>query len=72
MFLVKVTNMNIDNPEYEICLCRRLKVADVERIIKETGARTLKELCEKGRVGDKCGGCREELEQLLQNKNVDF
>ena len=58
--------MNIDKPEYEICLCRRMTVADAEKLIIETGATTLKELCEKGKIGDKCGGCREELELLLE------
>ena len=63
-----MNGMNIDRPEYEICLCRRLKVSDVEKIIEETGASTLKELCELGHVGDKCGGCREELQMLLEKK----
>lgn len=62
--------MNIDNPEYEICLCRRMNVSQAEDLIKAQGFTTLKELCEKGHVGDKCGGCREELELLL-NKVLD-
>ena len=58
--------MNITKPEYEICLCHKKTVADVLNIIKETGAENLKELCEKGNIGNKCGGCREELDKLLE------
>ncbi len=57
---------NIDNPEYDICLCRKLKVKDVMEIVKNNKISTLKELCEIGKIGDKCGGCREELEELLK------
>ena len=60
--------MNIQNPEYEICLCRRLKVKDVEEFISNNNVLTLKELCERMHIGDKCGGCREELEILLKTK----
>ena len=61
--------MNIDNKEYEICLCRRMKVKDVEEFIISNKITNLKELCEKAKIGDKCGGCREELEMLLKKLN---
>ena len=64
--------MNIDNPDYEICLCRRMKVAEIEELIRKEKITSLKELCEIAKVGDKCGGCREELEQLLEKIIVDF
>lgn len=53
------------SPDYEICLCRHVKTQDIIKIIKEKNISTLKELCETAGVGDKCGGCREELEFIL-------
>ncbi len=64
--------MKIDNPEYEICLCRRIKVKDLEEIIRQKKYSNLKELCENEHIGDKCGGCREEIQQLLDKITVDF
>ena len=62
------TNMDrILNPDYEICLCRHVKTKDVMRIIKSKDITSLKELCKKAGVGDKCGGCRGELEALLDH-----
>ena len=55
------------NPDYEICLCRHIKTRDVIAGIKENNITSLKELCEHVGVGDKCGGCREELDALLQH-----
>lgn len=55
------------DPEYEICLCRHIKRAEVKKLIKEQNIYDLKTLCKKGRVGDKCGGCREDLQQLLDD-----
>ncbi|MGI6178279.1 MAG: (2Fe-2S)-binding protein [Eubacterium sp.] len=56
---------DIHDPEYEVCLCRHVKRREIEKFIRESGVKTLKELCEKGKVGDKCGGCREDLETIL-------
>ena len=54
------------NPDYEICLCRHIKTAEVIEIIKDKKISCLKELCDIAGVGDKCGGCREELAALLE------
>ena len=53
------------NPEYEICLCRHVKTKDIIDIVKDNPISSLKELCQIAGVGDKCGGCREELDFLL-------
>ena len=53
--------------DYEICLCY------VEDLIKEKNIKTLKDLCEIGDIGNVCGGCREDLDMVLEevlNSNV--
>jgi len=62
---VKMADYDIHDPEYEVCLCRHVKRCEIEKFIRESGVRTLKDLCEQGKVGDKCGGCREDLETIL-------
>ena len=56
---------DIFNPDYEICLCRHIKTKDVIAFITENHISSLKELCEKMPIGDKCGGCREDLDGIL-------
>ncbi len=58
--------MDKTSPEYVVCLCRRTTRRQVEEAIEKTGARTLKDLCEKANIGDKCGGCREDLDMILR------
>ncbi|MBQ6662217.1 MAG: (2Fe-2S)-binding protein [Firmicutes bacterium] len=53
------------DPAYEVCLCRKITRADVEAFIRESGVKTLPELCRQMPVGDKCGGCREDLDMIL-------
>jgi len=53
------------NPEYEICLCRHVKTGAVIKPIRDNDITSLKQLCRVVGVGDKCGGCRGELEELL-------
>lgn len=52
--------------DYEICLCKKLNRGYVEDLIKEKNIKTLKELCEVGDIGNVCGGCREDLDMVLE------
>jgi len=58
--------MDKNSPEYVICLCRGTTRGQVEKYIAESGVTSLKELCSSMKVGDKCGGCREDLETILR------
>ena len=40
---------------------------EVEDIIREKKITNLKDLCEIAKVGDKCGGCREDLQMILDD-----
>lgn len=53
------------DPEYSICLCKKIKTQDIINIIQKNTITSLKELCEVAHVGDKCGGCREDLDAIL-------
>lgn len=57
--------MDKNSREYEACLCYHTTRGEIEDIIKKTGVENLKDLCEVAKVGDKCGGCREDLEMIL-------
>lgn len=59
--------MDIDkkSKDYEICACRHVTRGQVEDIIKEKHIKDLKELCQVANIGNKCGGCREMLDELL-------
>ena len=59
------------DPDYEVCLCRHIKTKDVLNIIKDKHISCLRDLCEIAGVGDKCGGCREELAALLEYASVN-
>lgn len=53
--------------EYEVCLCYGTTRGEVEDFIRETGVNNLKDLCEAMKIGNKCGGCREDLEMILND-----
>lgn len=59
--------MDKQSREYEVCLCKHTTRGYVEDIIKEKNIKTLKELCEVADTGNKCGGCREDLEEILND-----
>ena len=58
--------MDKNSREYEVCLCYHITRGDVEDFLKETGIRDLKTLCQEMPVGDKCGGCREDLDEIIE------
>ena len=51
--------------DYEVCPCRHVTRGQLEDIVRETRISDLKELCEVANVGNKCGGCREMLMQIM-------
>ncbi|MGC2874112.1 (2Fe-2S)-binding protein [Ihubacter sp. rT4E-8] len=59
--------MDKTSRDYEVCLCYHTTRGQIEDIIRETGITTLKELCETAKVGNKCGGCREDLQMILDD-----
>ena len=57
--------MDKTSRDYEVCLCRHMTRGDMEDYIRRTGICDLKTLCTEAKVGDKCGGCREDLQMIL-------
>lgn len=61
--------MDKNSPDYEVCLCQHVTRKEIEKLIKETGSKTLNEFCDKTNIGKKCGGCREDIETILNEIN---
>ncbi len=59
--------MDRTSRDYEVCLCYHVTRGEVEDAIKEKNIKSLKELCETMNIGNKCGGCREDLEGILND-----
>ena len=51
--------------EYVVCPCRKVTRGEIEDIVREKRIDNLKDLCEAANAGNKCGGCREMLEQIM-------
>ena len=51
--------------EYVICPCRGVTRGEVEDAIRKNRITDLKVLCQTTNAGTKCGGCREDLENLI-------
>ena len=62
--------MDRKSREYEVCLCYHTTRGEVEDFIREHGITDLKTLCEEMKIGDKCGGCREDLDMILTEVNA--
>lgn len=52
------------SPDYVVCLCKNITRGQVEAAIREKNLTSLKELKAEG-IGDKCGGCGEDLLMIL-------
>ena len=59
--------MDKKSRDYEVCLCYHTTRGEIEDLIKETGITDLKELCSIAKIGDKCGGCREDIEAIIKD-----
>ncbi len=55
-------------PDYMICVCKKKTLGEVQEFIRANRITDLKALCEKADIGNKCGACREMLEELLQRE----
>ena len=51
--------------DFKVCLCKQKTKKELIDLIREKEIRTLDDLREIGDVGNKCGACAEDLEQLL-------
>ena len=51
--------------DYMICVCRNVTLGEVEDIIRTQHITDLAELCKTANVGNKCGACREMLQELI-------
>lgn len=60
--------MSIDkkSPNYEVCPCRHVTRGVIEELVREKKIDDLKVLCQTANVGNKCGGCREMLEEIMK------
>ncbi|MDY5422834.1 (2Fe-2S)-binding protein [Hornefia butyriciproducens] len=63
--------MDKKSREYEVCLCHHVTRGEVEDFIREHQITDLKTLCESMDVGNKCGGCREDLDMILSDCAAD-
>ena len=59
--------MDKTSREYEVCLCCHTTRGQVEDLIRKTGVDNLKDLCAAANIGNKCGGCREDLQMILDD-----
>ena len=58
-------DMRKKGDDFMVCLCKKKTKKEVRDLIREKEIKTLDELREIGDVGNKCGACAEDLEQLL-------
>ena len=61
--------MDKSSREYEVCLCRHVTRGEIEDFVEETGILDLKEVCEKLNIGNKCGACREMIQEIIDSRN---
>ena len=59
-------DMRAMGDDFLVCLYKKKKKGELIELIREKEIKTLEELREQGDVGNKCGACCEDLEQLLQ------
>ena len=52
--------------DYMICTCRGITLGEAEGFIRKHGITDLKTLCKEANIGNKCGACREMLDELIQ------
>ena len=59
--------MSVDKTsrDYEVCPCRHVTRGDIEDIVRKQKICDLKTLCQTANAGNKCGGCRKMLEQIM-------
>ena len=58
--------------EYVICPCRNVTRGEVEDIIREKKIFDIKEVIVAANVGNKCGGCRGDLYELIDTLKAEL
>ncbi|MBR6585102.1 MAG: (2Fe-2S)-binding protein [Firmicutes bacterium] len=64
--------VNRKSREYVICPCRNVTRGEVEDIIREKKLFDIKEVIEAANVGNKCGGCRGDIYQMIDEIKAEF
>ncbi len=59
--------MDKKSRDYEVCLCKHTTRGEVEDFIKKNRITDLTVLCKTMNTGNKCGGCREELQEIIND-----
>ncbi|MBQ7702738.1 MAG: (2Fe-2S)-binding protein [Firmicutes bacterium] len=57
--------------DFKVCLCKQKTKKEIMDLIRENQITDLKTLQEMGDVGNKCGACGEDLQQLLDMVNAE-
>ena len=52
-----------------ICNCNEISRAEIIKAIKEKGLKTVEEVGEATTAGTVCGGCQEEIQEILDSLN---
>ncbi len=52
-----------------ICNCNEISRAEIIKAIKEKGLKTVEEVGEATTAGTVCGGCQEEIQEILDAVN---
>jgi NAD(P)H-nitrite reductase large subunit len=57
--------MSTDNPDDKICFCYNISRSTIEKAIRE-GAKTIEEIRKQTQANTGCGGCEQEVRQILE------
>jgi len=52
-----------------VCKCNEISRAEIIKAIKEKGLKTVEEVGEATTAGTVCGGCQEEIQEILDALN---
>ena len=55
--------------DIEICHCNGIMKSEIVKAIKEKGLKTLEEVQEATEAGTVCGGCVDDIEEILKEVN---
>ena len=64
-------DMKAVGEDFKVCLCKQKTKKEIMDLIRENQITDLKTLQELGDVGNKCGACGEDLQQLLDMVNAE-
>lgn len=63
-------DMRTVGDDFKVCLCKNKTKSELMNIIREQDIKDLETLREKADVGNKCGACGEDLQQLIDIVNI--